>query len=132
MDVIGRAPSSKAGGHFRASVWSWRPIHYLVCRLCSDILDEETLDNMNYNSGAGPEDQATCTEMAIRFENWMERHVDGVSLDLGMYVKTDGRLVAEDDIEDPDTEVMPAHEVSDDHLKEWIEFLRHCGGLEVW
>ena len=22
--------------------------------------------------------------------------------------------------------------VSDEHLKEWIEFLRHCGGFEVW
>ena len=68
MDVEGRNPTAEAGKYFRANVWAWRPIHALIHELCSDLLDEETLEGMAYNSGAGPADHETCAEMASRFE----------------------------------------------------------------
>jgi hypothetical protein len=68
MDVFGRNPDSKAGEYFRANVWSWRPIHDLIIRLCSDFLDKEILGSLGYNDGSGPEDQETCTQIANRFE----------------------------------------------------------------
>jgi hypothetical protein len=43
MDVFGSNPDSEAGDYFRANVWSWCSIHDLIIRLCSDLLDEETL-----------------------------------------------------------------------------------------
>ena len=133
MDVCGRNPTSDAGKYFRASVWSWRPIQSLIYELCRDLLDEETLAGIGFNSGAGPADQATCTKMAARFALWMEHHVDGHKVDLGMNVAPDGRLLFGEEIADhPDLEYETAHQVDDDHLKEWIEFLRHCGGFEVW
>jgi hypothetical protein len=55
----------------------------VVVRLCSDLLDEEMLVGIGYNARAGPNDQPTCAEMAIRFENWMEHHAMGHGLDLG-------------------------------------------------
>ncbi len=132
MDVYGRKPSSEAGKYFRANVWSWRPIHALIYELCSDRLNDETLEGMNYNSGAGPTDQATCTAMAERFEMWMEHNIDGHKVDLGMNVARDGRLLSDEEIEgDPGIQFETPHRVDDDHLKEWIEFLRHCGGFEV-
>jgi hypothetical protein len=86
MDINGRYPSSAAGKYFRANVWSWRPIHDLIVRLCSDLLDEQTIVGIGYNAGAGPNDQQTCTEMAIRFENWMEHHATGHGLDLDLRI----------------------------------------------
>jgi hypothetical protein len=32
----------------------------------------------------------------------------------------------------PDLETSSPYEVEDQHLKKWIEFLRHCGGFEVY
>jgi hypothetical protein len=130
----GRNPSSPAGEYFRANVWSWRPIHALVCELCSDLLDEETLEGMGYNNRAGAADQPTCTEMANRFEQWMEHNVHRVRLDIpGAKVTEEGRFVTEEElVENPDLETHTPYNVEDEHLKEWIEFLRHCGGFEAW
>ena len=133
MDVYGRNPDSEAGEYFRANVWSWRPIHSLVIELCSDLLDKDTIEGMGYNSGHGPDNQEVCTQMANRFDQWMEHNVDGLQLDLGMYVDEENRLsTAETELQNPDAELRPAHEVEDEHIKEWIDFLRHCGGFEVW
>ncbi|HEV2971033.1 MAG TPA: hypothetical protein VGY55_13755 [Pirellulales bacterium] len=67
MDVVDRNPSSPSGKYFQASIWSWRPIHDLILRLCFDLLDDETLVGISDNDGAGPHEQTTCTEMANRF-----------------------------------------------------------------
>jgi len=135
MDVEGRNPDSPAGEYFRAKLWAWHPIHSLICQLCSDLLDKDTLAHMGYNDGAGPVDQKTCTEMASRFEIWMEHHVHGCRLDFPdvVQVAEDGRVVTPEELEaNPDLKTHNPFIVDDDHLKEWIEFLRHCGGFEVW
>jgi hypothetical protein len=133
MDVNGRNPSSHAGEYFRANVWSWPPIHALITELCSDLLDAETLKEMAFNDGAGPQDQKTCTEMAKRFEQWMEHHTEGHGLESDLQVTEDGRFVSTVELaQNPDLETVSPYEVNDEHLKEWIEFLRHCGGFEVW
>ena len=132
MDVYGRNPRSDPGEYFQANVWSWRPIHALIVELCSDLLDEDTIEHLGYNAGAGPKDQRTCTEMARRFEVWVEQHTDGHKLDLDLRVTKEGRFISEDELaENPEMEIDSPYEVSDDHLKEWIEFLRNCGGFEV-
>jgi hypothetical protein len=131
MDVRGRNPNIEVGKYFRANIWSWRPIHELVIELCCDLLDEETLQGMSYNQGNGPTDGAICVEMANRFEAWMEHHAEGYcveSEDLRML--PGGRLVMGSDAEGQET--TSPYMVSDEHLKQWIEFLRHCGGFEVW
>lgn len=131
LDVVGRNPSSEEGEYFGANVWSWRPIQALIGALCSDMFTPEELEALHFNDGAGPEDQATCTEMANRFEIWMEHNIDGVSIDLGVRITPDGTLLDEGEAEECDDVISP-HQTSDDHLKEWIEFLRHCGGFQVW
>jgi hypothetical protein len=133
MDVYGKNPSSEAGKYFRANVWSWRPIHALIVQLCSDLLDAETIQALGFNDGAGPAEQTTCTAMAQRFEVWLEHHTSGQSLECDLRVTKEGRFVNEQELAaNPDLETEPCYEVSDEHLKEWVEFLRHCGGFEVW
>jgi hypothetical protein len=88
---------------------------------------------MAFNDGAGPQDQKTCTEMAQRFEQWMEHHAQGHRLESDLRITTEGRFMsAEEMAENPDLETVSPYEVRDEHLKEWIDFLRHCGGFEVW
>jgi hypothetical protein len=114
-------------------VWAWRPIHALVAALCPDLLDEESLEQLGCNDGAGPADQHTCTEMARRFEQWMEHHTEGLGLESDLRVTRDGRLVPAGELaENPDLETESRYQVRDDHLKEWVKFLRHCGGFQVF
>ena len=72
--------------------------------------------------------------MASRFELWMEENVHGYSLEVpGARVTKEGRFVTGEELEsNPGLETRTPYNVEDDHLKEWIEFLRHCGGFEVW
>jgi len=133
MDIYGRNPSSEAGKYFRANIWSWRPIHALIEQECADLLDAELLERLGYNNGAGPKDQETCTAMANRFERWLEHHVGGHALDSELQITPEGRFVSEDERADnPELETVSPYGVEDEHLKEWVEFLRHCGGFEVW
>ncbi len=133
MDVYGRKPSSPAGEYFRANVWSWRPIHVLMIELCSDLLNPKTLSKMALNDGAGPKAQKTCTEMAKRFEQWMEHHTEGYTVESDLRITLEGRFVSAEELAaNPDLETTTPYGVSDEHLKEWIEFLRHCGGFQVW
>jgi len=132
MDVLGRNPSSKAGEYFRANVWSWRPIQALIVELCSDLLDDDTLTGLSFNSGYGPKEQTTCSEMANRFDQWMEHHVSGHTLESESRVTREGRFVSpQEQAANPELETVSAYETDDDHLKEWIEFLRNCGGFSV-
>lgn len=133
MDVWGRNPSSPAGEYFRANIWSWRPIHELCAALGSDLLDAATLARMGVNVGGGPADQETCTKLAERFDQWLEQHADGHQVDLGLRVTADGRFVFPGELASkPDLEIVSPYRVDDEHLKEWVAFLRHCGGFEVW
>ncbi len=127
MDIYGRHADSPAGEYFWASIWAWRPIHALIRELCSDILDDETLARMEHNDGYGPEDQDECCDMASRFEQWVERNVQGLELPGGKVTK-DGRYVSEEELAaNPDVETESLYRVEDEHLRKWVEFLRIAG-----
>lgn len=128
MDVYGREPKSEAGKYFRANVWSWRPIHSLMAELCSDVLDEDLLRQMAFNDGEGPMDQATCDVIAERFNGWLEHNADGVILEDAVMRVNEGGCF----INNPNPgEGRSAYSARDEHLKEWVAFLRDCGGFQV-
>jgi hypothetical protein len=91
------------------------------------------LEKLGFNDGAGPEDQQTCTEMANRLERWLKHLVSGHALDSELQVTPGGRFVTEEQRADnPNLETVSPYQVEDEHLKQWVEFLRHCGGFEAW
>lgn len=129
-EVCGRQPSAPVGEFFSVNCWTWVPIIHLTHELCSDLLDENLMGEMCSNSGAGPKEQRICTEVATRFDMWMEHNVNGcVSDDGELRVDKSGRKEAEDT---PGLETESRFRVTDEVLKSWIEFLRHCGGFKVW
>ena len=133
MDVCGLQPTAEAGDYFRASIWQWRAIHDLIGRLCFDLLDAETLSALGRNEGAGPADSRTCEAMANRFAAWLAEHPEGHAVDFGVWQTPDGRLLTRTELGRRDrNSFVPAYRVDAEELREWIQFLRHCGGFEVW
>ena len=134
MDVFGRNPIAGAGVYFRASIWSWHPIHHLIGTLCSDWFTDELIEAMAYNDGQGIEDQETCSMMANVFETWLQgNNGNGHSLPSpDLQVTHEGRFATAKEIADPNVETHSPYRVDREHLTEWISFLRHCGGFQVW
>ena len=119
MDVSGLRPSDPVGKYFRASIWEWRVIHRLCAELCFDLLDRETLEAMCFNECLGPGDQSTCTQMAIRFDRWMEHHASGHSLESNLRVDQDGHFVSKEELAaNPDLETETPFQVSDQQMKQ--------------
>lgn len=104
MDVFGNEPQNKTGEYFRATIWSWPIIHALLEGLCKDLFDEQTLEYMGYNDGAGPDNQQTCDQIAQRIERWSNS--DSASEALGH----------------PDVREL---------VESFVRFLKSCGGFSV-
>ena len=138
MDVSGRNAANEKGVYFRANVWSWRPIHALIHKLGSDLIDEHTLMCMGANDGAGPTSAEVCRQLADRFTVWLEHNTEGYSVDCGCHVLKQVNehgmqtFATTEQVQDTATETETAHRVCDEHLQEFVEFLRHCGGFQVW
>ena len=134
MDLCGRNPTSPAGEEIQFTILEWPAILDLLSTLCADLLGPRLLVAMRRNNGAGPVDQAVCREMAIRFGNWMEHHVDGCAVDLGVRIIKENGLIATaaDEAKLSENETRTAHAISDGELKKWVSFLWECGGFAVW
>jgi hypothetical protein len=122
------------GKNWRVEFWVWRPIHALIVTLCFDLFDEKSLYDMAFGHGAGATDTRTSLEMAKRFEHWMRQHPEGrLVLESGIRATEDGRIVSEQELAaNPGLETVSPFEAGESDLRKWIEFLKNCGGFEVW
>ena len=110
VDAIGRRPKARAGKLFMANISTWGSIHTLIVELCSDLLDDATLTSIGGSDGFGPTKQSVCTQMADRFQQWMDGR-PGNELKLPRARK---RAIARN------------------VLDEWVAFLRNCGGFKTY
>jgi len=63
MDVNGLRPTTRAGKHFRASLWSWRCIH----EICESLQVVDT-DGWDVSLGQGCKSQEECDRLADALE----------------------------------------------------------------
>lgn len=143
------------GYYFRANIWAWRPIH-ILCDLAIKVtqlpLSTEGWEN---NSGEGLKNQDDCDALAdaldlflILNKNNMKEDDDRIYICMGMWVKSDGTFAPGNELQlnkdypsgtimyngvvgQDGNLVFPAHSISVNHVKEFITFLRHCGGFEI-
>ena len=135
FDASGKYESENPGIYFRANVWSWRPIHSLICKFCDEhleetgkiLIEEPVLISMGMNEGSGAEEEWQCKELAKRFDKWMEHNVNGVSSSVALASTPEGMVVSA--LGGGET---PSYSTNDEHLKEFVRFLENCGGFEVW
>lgn len=133
MDVYGKEPTSDEGVYFRATVWGWGPLYVAMERSCRDLLSKELLFELTFNEGAGPADQATCTEIADRLERLLETSGSAFRVDTDLRVDGNGRFLSTEQASalGPD-QVGSPYQVDAEFVRKWIAFLRHCGGFAVW
>ncbi len=150
MDVMGKGNTD---AYFRASCWSWRPIH----ALCETVIDSNSLNfNTQYwgsNDGRGLETQEDCNKLADALEAHLKNtglteENDRIFLCLGSWSTSDGRFLYEEEelnetypigtvlsgpvVMKDGTLAYSTHSTSLDHIKEFINFLRTCKGFEIW
>ena len=155
VDISGRNPVSKTGEYFRSSWWGWRPI----IGLSKFVSEEHSLDidfrGWGSNDGRGLKTEEECNKLAdalepVYEEIFNESEVDELQICLGSWVDLSGRFITDkvydelgeqfshgDIITSPlvlddGTVVKSAHSIDKEHLKEFIVFLRECGGFEIW
>lgn len=137
MDVFGRNAVDRAGEYFRASIWTWRALLELVARLCSDLVDERCLYDMQFNCGAGPRDPWVCRTMSERFRDWLSSWQDDTYfLEQTPTDETpESALMGLLEQQCPGCQVVPLRSdywVERDELEAWTTFLERCGGFAVW
>lgn len=149
MDVYGINPADDDGDYFRANVWSWRPILSMI-ELANEmagktLLDQETLDSMGHNDGAGLNTQGECEFLAQLLQQLVTPKnlsdagfvVDGEEINYPIWDKekdlvtdAEGLLKRADEVDDLEN-YKSAYGTTFDHVKQFIKFLRSCGGFEV-
>ncbi len=123
MDIYG-----KSGNYFRASVWSWRPIH----ALCDDLNAKHglglDLSHWGYNDGAGLRSAKQCEVLALALENEITRKDAPAEYELASDCRVDRQGCFVDNWGQKTTETRSAYHTDRAHIAEFIKFLRDCGG----
>jgi hypothetical protein len=132
MDVWGKNPKSEVGEYFRATVWSWRPIHELIEK--ANVLPQNMVEDMSFNDGAGPEE-----ELALLLAYQLEQMVKGM--------EDENTFMLSDEVDGPVAALLsalneggveiisprgPVYSASVSHVRKFIEFIKQSGGFEVW
>ena len=144
------------GDYFRSNWWGWRPIVMLVEFANEDNELGFDLTNWGSNDGAGLDNQEDCNKLAdaleesITTQTELEDEVDTIYLNLGMWTSMDGKFLGEEINEqlneqypygtilyggvvmDDGSIAQPSHSAPLRHVKNFISFLKECGGFEIW
>jgi hypothetical protein len=148
MDVEGVEPRSEAGKHFRANCWSWRPIWEYACAVGG--VDDEKRNACHFNDGAGLNGsgaRALGEKLAALDESGeLGRHIDAerrrreempdekCNLCAGTGTRTDmvvrdgcNKCAGKGSVRPDDTH----YSFSLEHMREFVAFLKDCGGFRV-
>ena len=164
MDVYGRNPKNETGEYFRATVWSWRPLHWL-CFISKfrheeetgydDLIPDKTFEGMEYNDGFGLRSDRKCNLLSDYLQDVVDNLFEpseipfehknnhgfkfGVDkdakfyIDTGFYADKDGKFLSDEECKDPNIEgKYSPYRTNKEHIKGFIDFLRNCGGFQVW
>jgi hypothetical protein len=155
VDISGINSKSEDGDYFGSNWWAWRPIH----NLCEYANEEYELNlymgNWGSNDGGGLHTQEECDKLADALQNIISSDLlneedDRIYLCLGGWVNKDNQFLSEEEsqllneqyeigevlyggvVTDSGDIVYTAHSCSKGHVDRFINFLRDCGGFEIW
>lgn len=145
------------GVYFRATWWSWRPIH-MIADLAIKVADLPlSTEGWGENGGDGLKTQLDCDLLADAMELFitlnkkqMSDDADRIYICLDFWARYDGKLIRDAEINnqlnkdyplgtvmysgvvDSTGEIaIPVYSASLNIVKEFITFLRNCGGFEI-
>tara|TARA_A100000172_G_C3043732_1_gene111638 strand:- start:1066 stop:1653 length:588 start_codon:yes stop_codon:yes gene_type:complete len=151
--------ANNPGHYFRANIWSWRPIHMacFAAKTIHDLQFDADLDEWGFNNGCGLKTQEECNDLVKGLEElikgfniadvkyfgynlsrmWNIKNSNGYThIDDEKLINSLNMLYPEDSLvtqmpKIKDQTYFPSHVTTTEHLKEFVEFLRHCGGFEI-
>ena len=159
VDISGRKPKTEQGDYFASNWWGWRPIHAISeAAILSSKLDYDT-SYWGSNDGKGLRTQKQCDKLADAIELLISNNYNEYLIEdddriyivmgswceagTGKFVPSDftaslneeyeygdilyGPIVAENG-----TMVESSYSTSLGRIKQWITFLRSCGGFKIW
>lgn len=132
MDVYGIENET---AYFRASVWSWKPIHMLIREANERFrlgIPAPVLDAMAGNDGDGLGNQSECNALADGLEKLLSESPTPVfTLDIDP-TGPEGAVEALLRLCGWDVKSGPCYRAERVHVEEFIGFLRTCGGFRVF
>ena len=159
VDISGRKPKTDEGDYFCSNWWGWRPILALSeAAMLSGKLDYDT-SYWGSNDGKGLRTQKQCDKLADAIEllisnnynEYLTTDEDRIYIVMGMwceagtgrFILSEVQAVLNEQYEYGDilygpvvavdgTMAESSYSTSLGRLKQWITFLRSCGGFQIW
>ena len=154
MDVYGKKPTAKVGEYFRNNVWSWRPLWEYCCTIDKEL--QHKVPNGHYNDGGGlnPKESRQLgyklqeeleTGRALKYVEEYEKNREAIPKEDCKYCDENGERTWQQQNGEPYTKICNAcsgtkkvdsweahYPMNLDNIKEFTQFLQHCGGFEIW
>ena len=159
VDISGRKPKTEAGDYFSSNWWGWRPILAISeAAMISSKLDYDT-SYWGSNDGKGLRTQKQCDKLADAIEllisnnynEYLTEDDDRIYIVMGSWCEAGtGKFVPSDFtaslneeyeygdilygpiVAENGTMVESSYSTSLGRIKQWITFLRSCGGFKIW
>ena len=159
VDISGRKPKTEAGDYFCSNWWGWRPI---VAISEAAMLNSKLNYDTSYwgsNDGKGLRTQKQCDKLADAIEllisnnynEYLTEDDDRIYIVMGSwceagtgkFIGSEREHVLNQQFEYGDILYAPvvaengvmvesSYSTSLGRLKQWITFLRSCGGFKIW
>jgi hypothetical protein len=161
VDISGRKPKTEVGDYFSSNWWGWRPIN-AICEIAAyDSKLKIDFSYWGSNDGKGLKTQKQCDKLADAIELLISENSqynenladddDRIYIVMGSWCEAGtGKFIPSDFtaslneqyeygdilygpvVAENGTMVESSHSASFGRLKEWITFLRNCGGFKIW
>jgi hypothetical protein len=159
VDISGKKPKTEEGDYFGSNWWGWRPIN-AICEMAA-YKSKLKIDFAYWgsNDGKGLKTQKQCDKLADAIEQFISDGMneflidddDRVYIVMGSWCEAGtGKFIGSESehslnqqfeyghifyapiVTENGTLVESAHSTSLGRIKQFIEFLRNCGGFEIW
>jgi len=159
VDISGRKPKTEAGDYFASNWWGWRPIVAISeAAMLSSKLDYDT-SYWGSNDGKGLRTQKQCDKLADAIEllisnnynEYLAEDDDRIYIVMGSWCEAGtGKFIGSERehilnqqyeygdilyapvVAEDGTLVESSYSTSLGRIKQWITFLRSCGGFKIW
>ena len=157
VDISGKKPKTEEGDYFGSNWWGWRPINAICEMAAYKSKLKIDFEYWGSNDGKGLRTQKQCDRLADALEEFLGTEVNAkedderVYLCLGSWVEAGtGKFIGSEAemslnqqipygsihytsiVSENGTLVESAHSTSIFRIKQFITFLRNCGGFEIW
>ncbi len=159
VDISGRNPKTEQGDYFASNWWGWRPINALSQIAAYRNKLKINFDHWGSNDGKGLRTQKQCDKLADAIEllisnnynEYLTTDEDRIYIVMGMWCEAGtGRFIPSEVqaalneqyeygdilygpvVASDGTMVESSYGTSLGRLKQWVTFLRNCGGFKIW